>query len=449
MTQTTSTQPTVHDMLKETQGYRTSLESLMSIGRGLLANPSMEDDSAAGFKILTEEVLEQADHHGDMVAVDGVSEPAAVVELIMQDVLTPRLTEVEQIERALQEKAEKDEPVPFTTRHAMTEASMESAFKCEILNILRNNIQNVKTIASLENMPVDTVRPMVVSLAGLIGPAFATTGVSMESLGETQVLGDLSDAVQRMEDLVNKAHEAASEQMAEHQQEGAAIGADGEDRLGDVIESHRDEAGTGAQLAEGTNVSSVPNDTPSSNEGGDDLGGDTAGTEGEGLDGENTNELIEPDDFANEGDDVDGEEELTDAEGSAEEPLTGEGEGGTDDEDGEEENDEEEEEEGDDLSLESMSDPIVIVNLTEVVEGKEMARDNVATLFDACDGLNLLTVKGKEQLAAGIDLDTSVTSDMFVPETADVLVRNYSTWAAAAQRDGGANVRALLALVNN
>ncbi|MMZ70303.1 hypothetical protein D1872_333110 [compost metagenome] len=76
--------------------------------------------------VLAEDVLEQADHQADLQVVDGVTEPQAQVELIMQDVLTPRLTEIEQIEQQLQEKADEAEPVAFTTRDTETSASLES-----------------------------------------------------------------------------------------------------------------------------------------------------------------------------------------------------------------------------------------------------------------------------------------------------------------------------------
>jgi len=112
MTHKSTGQLSAADLLHEAQNYRTGLESLMAVGQAMLANPSLEDNTATAFQLLTENVLEEADHQGDLQVVEGVEEPQARIELIMQDVLTPRLTEVEAIEQSLMEKADAEEPVP-------------------------------------------------------------------------------------------------------------------------------------------------------------------------------------------------------------------------------------------------------------------------------------------------------------------------------------------------
>lgn len=467
MTQAISSKPTYAELLNEARGYRTSLESLMSVGRALLISPSMEDDSSNGFKMLTEDVLEQADHQGDLTAVEGVTEPKAVVELIMQDVLTPRLTEIEEIERALEAKADAEEPVPFTTRDAMTAASMESVYKVEMLDLMLTHARTVRTLASLEAAPIEVVRPAVIELAEYMKPSLEGLGISLEELAETQVLGEMADAVQRIETLVEKAHETATDELNTAQQEAASVGTDGADPLGDVIESHRAENQSGAQLDEGVSVTTVPNDSASAT--GDEQAADDMSEDSNGLDLDGAVEASEDtseveggtDDVASdvEGDldMVEGENdggEVADAEGTADASEEGadvdaEAEENLLDGEDKDKDDEEEEEEDENLSLESLPEPVVIEKLSDVTENFDMVRDNVATIMTSLDGLNLLTEKGKEALLAGVDENFVMTSDMFVPETADVLVRNYPVWAAAAIRDGGCNVRALLALVNN
>lgn len=257
----TASKPTAAVMLNEAQNYRTSLESLMSVGRALLSGPSMEDASATAFQVLAENVLEQADHQQDLVAVDGVEEPQVRVELIMQDVLTPRLTEVEQIEDALQAKADAEEPVAFHTSERATRASQEDLIlSMEMLAIHRNYIGAIRSALSMESFPVAAAAPLLQSVTRCFGSYADKLGVSMESLEQTQVLGEMSDAVDRIEQLVTKAHESVLEHAEAIRADARAVGSDEADKLGDLIEKHRQDNPVGIQFEEGTSVNSIQSD---------------------------------------------------------------------------------------------------------------------------------------------------------------------------------------------
>ncbi|MCY1297647.1 hypothetical protein D9M70_470980 [compost metagenome] len=122
----------------------------------------------------------------------------------------------------------------------------------------------------------------------------------------------------------------------------------------------------------------------------------------------------------------------------------------SEEEEGKDKDDDEEEEEDDSTaSNESLSEAAVIDSMARHTENQAERRDVISTLLDACSGLELLSEKGSAALTSGVDENFELTSDMFKPATGDILTRHYETWAAAAIRDGGANVRALLALVNN
>lgn len=484
MTQATQNTTTVRAMAKEAQDYRSSLESLMAVGRSLLLNPSMEDDTAVGFKILAEDVLEQADHQGDLAVVDGVEEPSAVVELIMQDVLTPRLTEVEEIERALAAKAENEEPVPFTTRDAMTAASMESIYRAEMLGILLENVRLNKTILSMEGMTADQARPCVLELAKRIDVGLEALHISLEDLGETQVLGDMADAVNRIETLVSKAHEAAEEAASEGRDAGASIGSDGEDRLGDVIDAHRGENSNGAILEEGTAVSSVPNDSGAPVESDDSSPVETeeeevveteedaplemeeevveseeeelpVETEEDGSSEEEEQEEEsedtppeeeqeeEEEDTSDELDTID-EEEVPVPTSDDDDDVEVETEEEESSEEEEQEESEEEEEDDGTASTESLTEPVVIYDPRNYTDNEQARREAVSMLVSVATDRGLMTEAGKEAAQAE---DAVLTSDMFDPVTAETLVKHFDTWLNAALRDGEPNIRSLMALI--
>lgn len=521
MTQKTQGQVSVKALLNETQNYRSSLESLMELGRTLLSVPSLESSSADAFQSTAEHILEEAGHQEDLQVVDGVAEPEARVELIMQDVLVPRLTEVEQIERSLAEKAEDEIPTPFTTRDAETAAALESLQqRADILDIFGENIRNVKTILSMEGMPVDVVRPMVVSIVKRAGEEATAFGVSLESVEQTHVLGEMADAVQRIEQLVEKAHESTTAQAERIRSEAEAIGSDGQDKIGDMIERHRADNPSGAHLAAGTSVTTVASDNASNSdesddgqlevdddaeggddtgntegaddlEGQDDLGDDAAaaddvvedldqdnaegGDDLEGLDetaadegdvgsdestdtdDEGTDNVEGTDDLEAEADVVDdstddaAEADLeeggdTDAE-STDEVADAEGTEGDDaaeQEEGEEESDDKDDNKA---SIESMVAPVTIEQADyRIGDEADQIRGHVLNMLALLNQQDMLTEAGQAALAA-IQANEGnnfvLTSDMFTDRAAEVLIRHYDTWIAAAFRDGEANLRGL------
>lgn len=459
MTHNTTARPNAAQMLHETQAYRTSLEALMSVGQALLLTPSLESDSASSFMVLAENVLEQADHQADLQVVDGVTEPQAQVELIMQDVLTPRLTEVETIEQALQQKADSDEPVPFTTRDTETTASLESlSFKAEALGLFKENIDTVKAVISMEGMTIEAARPLVLNVARRMGDGLIALGVSMEDLEQTQVLGDMSDAVDRIEALVATAKESAEESAEAARSEAAAIGTDGEDRMGDLIEQHRGENPSGPKLDEGVNASTIEKDTPSTQNNGEGdvvdpdapVDPDAAGGT-DPLDPDAPVDPVDPDAPVDPVDPVDPVEEPTDPVDPDADPVD------PVDPDAEpvdpvipEEEEEELDEEGNPkkkVSTESVADPIVIENITTRVQDVDAVVGIQRQLMSWLDSNGLLTAEGKAALEGEINHEFCLNTNMVVDRAGDVLVRHYDTWVAACIRDGDTNTRALQALM--
>lgn len=483
MTHNTTARPNAAQMLHEAQGYRTSLEALMSVGKALLLNPSLESDSASSFMVLAEDVLEQADHQADLQVVDGVTEPQAQVELIMQDVLTPRLTEVEAIEQALQEKADNDEPVPFTTRDSETNASLESlSFKAEALGLFKENIDTVKAVISMEGMTVEAVRPLVLNVARRIGDGLATLGVSMEELGETQVLGEMSDAVDRIEQLVATAKEQAEEGVEAARAEAAEQLADGTDKMGDLIEAHRAENPSGPKLNDDVQASSIPTDTPSTQNNGEgdvtdpvdpnadpdapvDPDADPIDPDADPVDPvdpidpdadpvdpvDPDADPVDPVDPVDpDVDPVDPEAEIAAANADADpvdpdaDPVDPDAPVDPVDPDAEEE----EEEDKDKVSTESNVDPIIIEDIATRMQDVDAVVGITGQLMNWLDSNGLLTAEGKAALEGGINQKFCLNTSMVVDAAGDVLVRHYDTWVAACIRDGETNTRALAALMN-
>lgn len=489
MTHNTTARPNAAQMLHEAQGYRTSLEALMSVGRALLLNPSMESDSASSFMVLAEDVLEQADHQADLQVVDGVTEPSAQVELIMQDVLTPRLTEVEAIEQALQDKADSNEPVPFTTRDTETTASLESAsFKAEALGLFKENIDTVKAVISMEGMTVDAVRPLVLNVARRIGDGLVNLGVSMEDLEQTQVLGEMSDAVDRIEQLVATAKESAEEGVEAARQEAATLGAEAEDRMGDLIERHREENPSGPKLNDDVQVATIEKDTPSTQDNGEgdvvDPDADPVDPNADPVDPDAPIDPVDPDAPVDpvdpdadpvdpidpvdpvdpDADPVDPEAEIdaanndlpvdenADADAAA---AAADADAGVDDADAEADaaakalkDAEEDEEDEDAVSTESVADPIVIEDIKTRMQDVDAVIGVQRQLMAWLDSNGLLTADGKAALEAGVDHTFCLNSNMVVAVAGDVLVRHYDTWVAGCIRDGETNTRALAVLMD-
>jgi hypothetical protein len=361
--------------------------------------------------------------------------------------------------------------------------------KTEVLGLFKDHVSDIKTIiTSMEGLDVEVVRPMVLRLLERAGEGAAAVGVSMEDVAQTQVLGEMADAVDRIETLVNKAHEEALAVSEAARSESESIGSDAADKIGDAIDAHRSDALVGPQLAEGTSSTTVENEIPgatadeSSTADGEPPADDT-GSEGglplEDAVDENAAaieasadvDIDEGEASADADVDLDGdgaadtsseEEDGADLEGidddaSADDHGLPDGTDDVDLEEGddssseEEKDDDDEDEDEDDSkpSTESLNPCVVIDSMATHTDDQAARRDVVATLLDACSGLELLSEKGQAAITSGVNESFELTSDMFLPSTGEILVRHYETWAAAAIRDGGANVRALLALVNN
>lgn len=278
MTQVNKTAtPTAREQHAATVAFRSSLESLMVVGQAFLAKPSMEDSDAVAFTTLTEDVLEPAGLDEEMVKIDGVTDPAAKVELIMQDILQPQLTTVAKLEEHLATKAEEETEVPFTTRDKMTaSASLESLEQqAAEITVYSSGLGALKTMASMEGITVDNFRPIAVHFIKQVPDVTSALFISVEDLEETQVLGDLTDAVDRITQVVENAREVAETKVNDARSEaGQATGADDGSDLGSKLsEAARGEDASGVKVNEGVKVSSTSND------GNAEPTGDAAGTD--------------------------------------------------------------------------------------------------------------------------------------------------------------------------
>lgn len=265
MTQVNKTAtPTAREQHAATVAFRSSLESLMVVGQALLAKPSLEDSDSVAYTTLTEDVLEPAGLDAEMAKIDGVSDPAAKVELIMQDILQPQLTTVAKLEEHLATKAEGEIDTPFTTRDQMTAGpSLESLEQqAAEIGVYSTGLNVLKTMASMEGITVDNFRPMAVHFIKQVPDVTSALFISVEDLEETQVLGDLTDAVDRITQVVENAREVAETKVSDARSEaGQATGADDGSDLGTKLaEKARGEDASGVKVDEGVKVSSTSND---------------------------------------------------------------------------------------------------------------------------------------------------------------------------------------------
>lgn len=265
MTQVNKTAtPTAREQHAATVAFRSSLESLMVVGQAFLAKPSMEDSDAVAFTTLTEDVLEPAGLDAEMVKIDGVTDPTAKVELIMQDILQPQLTTVAKLEEHLAEKAEGEIEPPFTTRDQMTAGpSLESLEQqAAEITVYHSGLNSIKAMASMEGMTANFLRPVAVHFMKQVPAITETLHISVEDMEETQVLGDLTDAVDRITQVVEQAREVAETKVNDARSEGeAATGADDGSDLGTKLsEAARGEDSSGVKVDEGVKVSSTSND---------------------------------------------------------------------------------------------------------------------------------------------------------------------------------------------
>lgn len=264
MTQVNKTAtPTAREQHAATVAFRSSLESLMVVGQALLAKPSMEDSDAVAYTTLTEDVLEPAGLDEEMVKIDGVTDPAAKVELIMQDILQPHLTTVAKLEEHLATKAEEEVEQPFTTRDQMTAGpSLESLEQqAAEINVYHSGLGALKTMASMEGITVDNLRPMAVHFIKQVPAITDALSISVEDLEATQVLGDLTDAVDRITQVVDNAREVAETKVSDARSEAdQATGPDDGSDLGTKLtEKARGEDASGVKVDEGVKVSTTTN----------------------------------------------------------------------------------------------------------------------------------------------------------------------------------------------
>jgi hypothetical protein len=265
MTQVNKTAtPTAREQHAATVAFRSSLESLMVVGQALLAKPSMEDSDAVAYTTLTEDVLEPAGLDEEMAKIDGVTDPAAKVELIMQDILQPQLSTVAKLEEHLATKAEGQIDTPFTTRDQMTAGpSLESLEQqAAEITVYHSGLGALKTMASMEGITVDNLRPMAVHFIKQVPAITDALSISVEDLEATQVLGDLTDAVDRITQVVDNAREVAETKVSDARSEAdQATGADDGSDLGTKLaEKARGEDASGVKVDEGVKVSTTTNE---------------------------------------------------------------------------------------------------------------------------------------------------------------------------------------------
>lgn len=264
MTQVNKATPSLREQYEATVSFRSSLESLMVVGQTFLAKPSMEDTDAVAFTTLTEDVLDTAGMSDEINKIDGVSDPASKVELIMQDIIAPQLTTVAKLEEHLAEKAAGEVEQPFTTRDQMTAGpSLESLeqYAAE-LTTYHSGLNALRAMASMEGITADNMRGVTLHFIKQVPEITDRLSISVEDLESTQVLGNLTDAVDRITQVVDNAREVAETKVSDARGEAAqATGADDGSDFGTKLSDKAREADeSGVKVDEGVNVSSTSND---------------------------------------------------------------------------------------------------------------------------------------------------------------------------------------------
>lgn len=264
MTQVNKATPSLREQYEATVSFRSSLESLMVVGQTFLAKPSMEDTDAVAFTTLTEDVLDTAGMSDEINKIDGVSDPASKVELIMQDIIAPQLTTVAKLEEHLAEKTADEVEQPFTTRDQMTAgSSLESLeqYAAE-LTTYHSGLNALRAMASMEGITADNMRGVTLHFIKQVPEITDRLSISVEDLESTQVLGNLTDAVDRITQVVDNAREVAETKVSDARGEAAqATGADDGSDFGTKLSDKAREADeSGVKVDEGVNVSSTSND---------------------------------------------------------------------------------------------------------------------------------------------------------------------------------------------
>jgi len=324
--------------------------------------------------------------------------------------------------------ADAEEPVPFTTRDSET-ASQESLYTAEVVGLYRENVELVRQILSMEALSVDQVRPMVIQVAKRVEGNLEALGISMEALEETQVLGEMSDAVERADVEVSGTDEGVTDDLDETDLDAATDA---------TVDAVADDAGVEAEGGEPALVDAEADVV----EAADDLDAvtDEAGeTADEGTVDDAANDV--PDAAA-----VEAAHDSGDAEVDAAEVDAADASETTDNDT--DSSDDEEEDEDKKASTESMDQPVVFESLAVRSEDQEKVKDILNSLMTFLGEHDMLTDIGQSALSAGLSDDFAFDSSMVSPQAGEVLARHYQTWVTASVRDGDANLRAMGALLD-
>lgn len=460
MTQGTPNQASAREQYAALLKYRTSLESLMITGRYFLAMESIGDELAPAYQALVENTLETAGQEDLLDAVDGVTETPAKIELIMQDIIQPQLTTTAQIEQQLAEKAAAEESSGVMLTGDTTMTTSRDAVTLESLNEQLGELTQYQTgleallaTASMEGITPDHLRPMVGYFLKQIPDITQRLNISVEDVEATQVLGEMTEAVEKISQAVAGAREVAEAKVSEARaanDEQTSAGAAG-DFTEALLNKTREENPSGVQLDEGTKVTTTSDEGTAVVEGESVDGGETAGA-GEGVEG---GELTGDETGA--GDTTEGDATATEGETAADDTTT-EGDAGETTEttegegDGEEGKGDGEEEEEDDknVSTENLGEPTLIFSMADQGDlddvQKPLLIEIVAALLVWLNTWGMLSEKGKAQYDAtngAVGDDFVLTTDMLTPSAADLLTKYFGTWCQACQDTGVADTRPL------
>lgn len=252
----------------EVTKWRDSLESLKITGLSLLSLPSMEDVQATAFQTLTENVLVEAGKEGDLDKIDGVDEAGSKVELILQDIIEPHLTTATRVEEHLAEKAADEaangELMTGDTMTTSREASLEELEDTlDELVSFEGALSALSTTVAMEGISADHVRPMLIHQLKHIPDICERLCISVEDMAETQVLGEMTEAVDRIAETVEKAREEVEAKVTEIRGVNDQLTSAGEagDFTTGIIEKAREETSSGAKLDEDVTVSTDTDST--------------------------------------------------------------------------------------------------------------------------------------------------------------------------------------------
>lgn len=462
MTQGTPNQASAREQYAALLKYRATLEGLMITGRYLLSAESLGDELAPAYQGLVENTLETAGQEDLLDAVDGVTDSSAKIELIMQDIIQPQLTTTAQIEQQLAEKAAAEESSGVMLTGDTTMTTSRDAVALESLTEQLGELTQYQTgleallaTASMEGITPDHLRPMVGYFLKQIPDITQRLKISVEDVEATQVLGEMTEAVEKISQAVAGAREVAEAKVSEARaanDEQTSAGAAG-DFTEALLNKTREENPSGVQLDEGTKVTTTSDEGTAVVEGEATEGGEEAGA-GEGVEG---GELTGDDTGTGETSETDAT--VTEGEAAADDTTTeGDGETTEGEGDGEEGKGDGEEEEEDDknVSTENLGEPTLIFSMADQGDlddvQKPLLIEIVAALLVWLNTWGMLSEKGKAQYDAtngAVGDDFVLTTDMLTPSAADLLTKYFGTWCQACQDTGVADTRPLDVLAHH